>query len=37
MGFYRWDTDAIPTEDILTFTGNNFKYNLVTTLHTNSY
>lgn len=37
MGFYRWNTDAIPTENRLTFTGNNFKYNLVTTLYTDSY
>ena len=36
MGFYRWNTDAIPTKNI-TFTGNNFRYNLVTTLHTSSY
>ena len=36
MGFYRWRTDAIPTKDI-TFTGNNFKYNLVNTLHTKNY
>ena len=36
MGFYKWRTDAIPTEDIF-FTGNNFKYNLVNTLHTKSY
>ena len=37
MGFYRWRTDAIPTKDILTFTGNNFKYNLVNTLYTKDY
>ena len=37
MGFYKWRTDAIPTESVLTFTGNNFKYNLVTTIHTKDY
>lgn len=37
MGFYRWKTDAIPTENKLTFTGNNFKYNLVNTLYTKDY